>query len=108
MSVRTDFVRHVLTRPFDPEVVREGTTEDVLLNAPAIGPEVQGREAVADALETFFITARPTYRLETDLMEQGNFVVAFAEASIGNEKRHLCLVYRFEGDKASGLWAVRS
>ena len=108
MSVRTDFVYDVLRKPFDPVVVREGTTQDVVLDAPAIGPEIHGREAVANALEAFFITARPTYRLEADLVEQGNFVVAFAEASIGAETRHLCLVYRFEGDMASGLWVMRS
>ena len=108
MSVRADFVRDSLRRPFDPLAVKEGATEDVVLNAPAIGPEVTGRDAVAEAIETFFIEARPTYRLEGDLVEQGDFVVAFAEASVAGETRHLCLVYRFEGDLLSGLWVVRA
>jgi len=107
MSVRTDIVREALLGEFDPQAVRDGSTPDLTLYAPGIGADVKGRDAVADVLADFFAAAKPTYRLEIDPVEQGDVVVAFAAADIGGNTVHLCNVYRFEGDKIAGLWAIR-
>ena len=77
MSARTDLVRQALSGEFDPQQVLDGSTPDATLYAPGLGAEVKGAQAIADVLATFFAVSKPTYRLEIDPVEQGEFVVAF-------------------------------
>ncbi len=107
MSARTDLVRQALSGEFDPQQVLDGSTPDATLYAPGLGAEVKGAQAIADVLATFFAASKPTYRLEIDPVEQGEFVVAFAAMDAGGETVQLCNVYRFEGDRIAGCWAIR-
>ena len=108
MSARTDLVRRSLEGEPSVERIRENYTDDAVLHAPGIGAQVQGLEAIAVLLERFFETARPRYRLVGEPVEQGDFVMAVCDSTIGDHTFALCNLYRFRGDKISGLWAIRA
>jgi hypothetical protein len=109
MSARTDTVRQSLERGFDPEVFRKIGTEDMTFYAAHLGIDVQGRDAVADALGKVFTGGAPTFQVHGDPVEQGNFVVVFYRATLSTgEEREICGVFRFaDDDRVSGAWTMR-
>ena len=109
MSTRTDIVRETVEKPFDPERFRELGTEDMTFYSAHLALDLQGRDAAADALGKFFGESQPTFQLQADPVEQGNFVVVFIRATLSSgEQRELCEVFRFDGDQMSGVWTMRA
>jgi hypothetical protein len=112
MSKRTDLIHELM------ETMNAGTdirawvdanaTEDCVLYAPAVASgDVQGRAAMTETLEQFVAQAHPQYRLDSDLVEHGNFVVAFLFVELGTASANACQMFRFDGEKLSGAWGVR-
>ena len=109
MSTRTDIVRMTVEKPFDPERFRDRGTEDMTFYSGHLGLDLQGRDATADALGKFFAESQPTFQLQGDPVEQGDFVVVFLRATLSSgEQRDLCEVFRFAGDQMSGVWTMRA
>ena len=111
MSTHTDIVRQSLEKGFDPEVFRKLGTEDMTFYSAHLGLDLKGRDAVADALgKAFAGDGKPSFQLQGDPVEQGNFVVVFYRATLSSgEEREICQVVRFAGDdKISGAWTMRA
>jgi hypothetical protein len=110
MSTRTDIVRQLVEKGSDPEVIRDNGTEDMTFYAAHLGLDLQGRDAVVEALGKAFAGGNPDRQLHGDPVEQGNFVVAFYRATFPNgEGRELCHVNRFDADdRISGIWTMRA
>ena len=109
MSARTDLAREVVEKPFDPERLRELGTENMTFYSGHLGLDLQGRDAVADELGKFFRESQPKFQLQAEPVEQGDFVVVFMRATLaGGEQRDLCEVFRFAGDRISGMWTMRA
>ena len=108
MSTRTDIVLESYKTSV-PEVFRKYGTEDMTFYSAHNGLDLQGRDAVADGLEKA-LGGKPTMQLHGEPVEQGNFVVTFAQATLpSGEERELCGVYRFtEDDQISGVWTMRA
>jgi hypothetical protein len=88
--------------------VDANTTDDCVFFATAVGEgETRGRAAMTHILEEFVAQAAPRWRLDGDLVEHGNFVVAFLIAESGTGTASVCELYRFDGDQVSGVWGVR-
>jgi hypothetical protein len=109
MSTHTDVVRQFVQEA-DPEVFRKIGTEDMTYSAAHLGLEVQGRDAVVDALRKAFADGNPSFQAHGDPVEQGNFAVTFLRATLpSGEEREICSVFRFaDDDKVSGAWAIRA
>ena len=107
MSTRTELIREMVENP-EPSRLEDVATEDVTVYSAHLGLDVQGRDAVLEATRKFYAEAKPTVRLKRDPVEEGNFVVAFAHATLASgEERDICHVYRFAGDQVSGIWTMR-
>ena len=108
MSTRTEITREMVEK-FDPERLKDVATEDVTAYSGHLGLDVKGRDAVIEATRKFYAEAKPTVRLKRDPVEEGDFVVAFGQATlVSGEKREICYVYRFAGDQISGMWTMRA
>jgi hypothetical protein len=108
MSTRTELTREVVEN-FQPERLKSLATEDVTLYAGHLGVDAKGRDAVLEAARKFYAEANPTVQLKRDPVEEGNFVVAFAKATLASgEERDICYVHRYAGDQISGMWTMRA
>ena len=110
MSTRTEIVSQSVGKGFDPESFRETGTEDMTMYSAHLGLDLQGRDAIAEALAKKFPDVRPTFEIHGEPIEQGDFVVVFYRATLGSgEQREICAVYRFTtGDKISGVWTMKA
>jgi hypothetical protein len=112
MSKRTDLIQDLMETMNAGTAIRAwidaNATEDCMLYAPAVTDgDVRGRAAMTEALEQFVAQAHPRYRLDSDLVEHGNFIVAFLVVESGTASANACQMFRFEGEKLSGAWGVR-
>jgi hypothetical protein len=108
MSTRAELTREMV-EDFEPERLKDVATEDVTLYSAHLGLDVQGRDAVLEATKKFYAEAKPTVHLKRDPVEEGDFVVAFAKATLASgEERDICYVHRFAGDRISGMWTMRA
>ena len=107
MSARTDMVRRTLEQP-DAELFGELGTEDMTFYAAHLGLDLQGRDAVVDAMRKFLGESKPKWQVQGDPVEHGDFVVIFYRATLASgEQRDVCEVVRFAGDKMSAVWTMR-
>ncbi len=112
MNTRTDVIREFIDTMNTGRHIRTWVdthaTEDCVFYATAVGgQDSHGREAMTQILEEFVARAAPRWRVEGDLVEHGNFVVAFLIAESGTAAANVCELYRFEGDRVSGVWGIR-
>ena len=112
MSTRTDVIQGFIDTMNTGQHIRTwvdtNATEDCVFYATAVGgQDSQGREAMIHILEEYVAQAAPRWRVEGDLVEHGNFVVAFLIAESGTATANVCELYRFEGARVSGVWGIR-
>ena len=108
MSTRSEITREMVEK-FDPERLKDVATADVTAYSGHLGLDAKGRDAVLEATRKFYAEAKPTVHLKREPVEEGNFVVAFAQATLASgEEREICYVYRFAGDQISGMWTMRA
>ena len=84
----------------------ENATEDCAFYAPSIGIDVRGRDAAGAVVRDLIAQHHPQYRQKGEPVELGNFVAALLDVEVGGRSVVTCQLWRFEGDKLAGFWAV--
>ena len=84
--------------------------DDVKFHAPGLNLDVEGRETALQSISEFVEQADVHYEVE-EIVEHGNFVVAFARSTGDLDGRRmgwdLCQVLRYEGDLVAETWVLR-
>jgi len=74
--------------------VAANSTDDCVFYASAVGDgDLRGRDAMTHILEQFVSQAAPRYRVDGDLVEHGNFAVAFLVAESRTTTANVCELY---------------
>jgi hypothetical protein len=84
----------------------ENATEDCAFYAPSIGIDVRGRDAAGTAVRDLIAQHHPQYHQKGEPVELGNFVVTLLDVEVEGRSVVTCQLWRFEGDKLAGFWAV--
>lgn len=88
----------------------EGYAENARFCVPALGVELEGREAIVETMGQFAKDADVRYEVDR-LVEEGPLVVVFARSTglMGGRRMRwgVCMVLRWEGNEIAEEWVLR-